>query len=151
MSSRPPPNIHIQLHTFYLNSTVAWQNAGILPMHPAILSWQQYLSQYEHDLPDLADKSHEWCNIYTDGGSLRQTFNDLRACGAGVYFPDHQHLNDFCAVPGLEQSNQRAELYAVLLALLLAPSSPHIHTDSQYVFDLFFFTQGRRNLGMVTP
>jgi ribonuclease HI len=67
--------------------------------------------------------------VYADGSC------DLSgpAAGAGIYFGDNDPRNQGLAVPG-GQTNQRAELYAILATLEMLPQCPHIHifTDSLY-------------------
>ena len=52
------------------------------------------------------------------------------------HFPWYAHdLNFSCILPGLVQSNQRAELLAIVLALNRDPRCLELRTDSQYVYD----------------
>ncbi|KAI0708428.1 ribonuclease H-like protein [Earliella scabrosa] len=57
--------------------------------------------------------------------------------GSGVWFGPGDRRNIAAAVPGTEHSNQRGEIYAVVLAAAKStPFAPlHIVTDSQYVID----------------
>jgi ribonuclease HI len=70
--------------------------------------------------------------VYTDGSSLA---NGTRAAaaGAGIYFGPHALQNAGLRVPG-KQTNNRAELFAILSAVVVVPlkKSLVIYTDSQY-------------------
>lgn len=70
--------------------------------------------------------------VYTDGSCLGNGSRQPQA-GAGVYFGPNHQLNTSARVCG-EQTNNRGELFAVLLALSLAPlrRSLCIYTDSKY-------------------
>lgn len=71
--------------------------------------------------------------IYTDGSSLS---NGTAASigGVGVYFGPGDKRNLSEALPGTKQTNQRAELTAIMRALEIAPKDRRIvvYTDSQY-------------------
>jgi len=71
--------------------------------------------------------------LWTDGASSNNQDGRFRRAGSGIYYgPDHA-LNYSCLLPGFLQSNQRAELFAVLLACLRDPRELDIRTDSEYV------------------
>ena len=71
--------------------------------------------------------------VYTDGSSLRNGTPGARA-GVGVYFGPRDPRNVSEALRGSRQTNQRAELTAVLRALEITPRHRDvtIYTDSQY-------------------
>ncbi|EXJ80067.1 ribonuclease HI [Capronia epimyces CBS 606.96] len=71
--------------------------------------------------------------IYTDGSSLRNGQAGARA-GVGVYFGPQDPKNVSEALKGSKQTNQRAELTAILRALDIAPRHRDvtIYTDSKY-------------------
>ncbi|THU93160.1 ribonuclease H-like protein, partial [Dendrothele bispora CBS 962.96] len=73
--------------------------------------------------------------VHTDG-SCRTTGRHVSYAGAGIYFGHRNALNRSERVLG-PQTNNRAELYAVLTALQLAPldRSLYLYTDSQYVIN----------------
>ena len=55
--------------------------------------------------------------------------------GAGIYVKGHKNLCQSVRIPG-EQTNQRAELIAILLAIQQALNTPiKIYTDSHYCID----------------
>jgi ribonuclease HI len=67
--------------------------------------------------------------VYTDGSAI------LRVnAGAGVFFGNGDNRNGSYRVPG-EQTNQRAEAYAVIKALQSCEGPIRIITDSMYVIN----------------
>ncbi|KAI1614789.1 ribonuclease H-like domain-containing protein [Exophiala viscosa] len=74
--------------------------------------------------------------IYTDGSSLRNGQAGARA-GVGVFFGPQDPKNVSEALKGSKQTNQRAELTAILRALNIAPlhRDVTIYTDSKYSID----------------
>lgn len=71
--------------------------------------------------------------IYTDGSSLKNG-RALASAGVGVYFGPGDNRNVSEPLKGSRQTNQRAELTAILRALDIAPRHRDvtIFTDSQY-------------------
>ncbi|PYH75383.1 RnaseH-domain-containing protein [Aspergillus uvarum CBS 121591] len=71
--------------------------------------------------------------IYTDGSSLKNG-RALASAGVGVYFGPGDSRNVSEPLQGSRQTNQRAELTAILRALEIAPRHRDvtIFTDSQY-------------------
>ena len=90
--------------------------------------------------------------IYTDGSSLRNGAAGARA-GVGVYFGPGDSKNVSEALSGTRQTNQRAELTAVLRAIDIAPRhrAITIYTDSRYAIDCVtsWYKNWKRN-GWVT-
>lgn len=86
--------------------------------------------------------------IYTDGSSLRNGAAGARA-GVGVYFGPGDSKNLSEALSGTRQTNQRAELTAILRALEIAPRHRDItiYTDSRYSIDCVtnWFKNWKRN------
>lgn len=72
--------------------------------------------------------------IYTDGACKKNGTKEAKA-GCGVYFGKDDPQNISCSLPGSIQTNQRAELYACILALRECNNKDAItmHTDSAYV------------------
>ncbi|KAK0441754.1 uncharacterized protein EV420DRAFT_1278574, partial [Desarmillaria tabescens] len=74
--------------------------------------------------------------VYTDGGC--QLNDDINAqAGSGIWFNKDNNMNIACRVPGLNQSNQTGELYAVEYT---ACKTSKIHqlkigTDSKYTIN----------------
>jgi ribonuclease HI len=71
--------------------------------------------------------------VYTDGGCTGNGTSHARA-GMGVFWGDGHRSNWGVPLPGALQTNNRAELWAVLTAVLAAdPAHPmRIYTDSAY-------------------
>ncbi|KZF20742.1 ribonuclease H-like protein [Xylona heveae TC161] len=86
--------------------------------------------------------------IYTDGSSLGNGINGALA-GVGVYFGSGDSRNISEALVGPRQTNQRAELTAILRALEIAPKHRDvtIFTDSRYSIDCVtvWYINWRRN------
>ncbi|PFH61553.1 hypothetical protein XA68_17056 [Ophiocordyceps unilateralis] len=81
----------------------------------------------------MAASSEDMLKIYTDGSSLANGKVGCRA-GVGVYFGDGDVRNVSERLEGELQTNQRAELMAMLRALQIAPRSQTVQivSDSQY-------------------
>ena len=84
----------------------------------------------------LPDATPGGLTVYTDGSS-RGNGRDGAVAGYGVYWSDarYHHLNLACRLAGPLQTNNRAELTAILRAIETCPepSKPlRIFTDSQY-------------------
>ena len=71
--------------------------------------------------------------VWTDGASSNNQDSRFRRAGSGIFYGPGHLLNFSCMLPGLSQSNQRAELFAVLVACLRDPRPLHIRTDSEWV------------------
>jgi len=86
--------------------------------------------------------------IYTDGSALGNGAHGAVA-GVGVYFGPQDPKNVSEALAGTRQTNQRAELTAVLRALELSPRNRmlHIYTDSNYAIKCVteWFVKWREN------
>ncbi|KKK12449.1 RNase H domain protein [Aspergillus ochraceoroseus] len=89
--------------------------------------------------------------IYTDGSSLKNGKAHASA-GVGVYFGPGDSRNVSEPLKGSRQTNQRAELTAILRALDIAPRHRDvtIFTDSQYAINCVtvWFVKWRRNSWM---
>jgi ribonuclease HI len=71
--------------------------------------------------------------IWTDGACSSNQDCRFRRAGSGIFYGDAHPMNLSAAVPGYLQSNQRAELLAVVLACLRDPRPLDIRSDSEYV------------------
>ncbi|KZV98221.1 ribonuclease H-like protein, partial [Exidia glandulosa HHB12029] len=71
--------------------------------------------------------------VYTDGSCLNPGTR-YAAAGSGIYWGPECLSNLAVRLPGPEQTNNRAELYAILRALEQCDTmrSLRIHTDSEY-------------------
>ena len=72
---------------------------------------------------------------WTDGACKNNQDSRLRRAGAGVFFACNHERNRSFALPGECQTNQRAELYAVVKLLQIEDRPLEIRTDSQWVLD----------------
>ena len=59
----------------------------------------------------------------------------MRRAGCGIFYGTTHDFNFSCILPGLVQSNQRAKLLAIVLALNRDHRNLELRTDSQYVYD----------------
>jgi len=121
---------------------------GIFMEDPRVMSLAVSLEQEQHILADIA--CYFRCNacrdliargvesslpqvLWTDGASSNNQDYRFRRAGSGIFYGPSHALNYSCMLPGVAQSNQRAELFAVLLACLRDPRELDIRSDSEYV------------------
>ena len=89
-----------------------------------------YLSNKYDDRKDTRDDDDRRV-VWTDGSAIEDEAGKMRA-GAGVFYGVGNEKNRALEVQGV-QSNQRAELTAVLRCLEFEEERVHIKTDSMYV------------------
>lgn len=73
--------------------------------------------------------------VYTDGAASSNGKGAAAKAGWGVYFPQYNHLSESGRLDGPEQTNNRAELMAIIRAIQLNPdpnAQLRIFTDSKY-------------------
>ena len=87
--------------------------------------------------------------IWTDGASPKNQDDRFRRAGSGIYYGHGHSLNMSAILPGLVQTNQRAELLAVVLACLRDPRPLDIRSDSSYVCNGFASWRSWVNTGWV--
>eukprot|EP00973_Karenia_brevis_P067859 9440995-Karenia_brevis.AAC.1 len=75
--------------------------------------------------------------VFTDGACTNNQDDRFRRAGYGAYWADASPLNVSKPLHGWVQTNQRAELQAVLAVLLADKRSLEIRSDSQYVVNGF--------------
>eukprot|EP00973_Karenia_brevis_P031867 4397091-Karenia_brevis.AAC.1 len=68
--------------------------------------------------------------VFTDGACSNNQDARFRRAGVGVYWNDNHALNCSIPLPGDVQTNQRAELYAVILVLEGSAGRVHVRSDS---------------------
>jgi len=73
--------------------------------------------------------------VWTDGACRNNQDSRLRRAGAGIFYAKGSPRNWAFALDGREQTNQRAELLAVVQVLRADARRLEVRTDSQYVFD----------------
>ena len=71
--------------------------------------------------------------MFTDGASQANQWRSLRRAGVGAFWGHHHPFNVSEAFTGEEQTNNRAELTAVIRVLQLEVRPLEIRTDSGYV------------------
>ena len=71
--------------------------------------------------------------VYTDGACVHNQIPSLRRAGYGAWWADDHPMNVSLPLAGHTQTNNRAELSAVLHVLQHEPRDVHIKTDSEYV------------------
>jgi ribonuclease HI len=84
----------------------------------------------------IQNELEEEAIVYTDGSCVNQGQTEVRA-GSGAWFGTNNEKNISARVPGKDQSNQIAELYAILLAVKATPPDAPltIMTDSRFALD----------------
>ena len=75
--------------------------------------------------------------LWTDGASAHNQDSRFRRAGSGIFYGIEHALNWSGILPGLAQSNQRAELFAVVVACLRDPRPLDIRSDSEWVCNGF--------------
>jgi ribonuclease HI len=82
---------------------------------------------------DNAD-DHE--HVYTDGACSNNQNRNLAVGGIGVFFGRNDPRNTSVRLPGAEQTNNRAEMMAAIMALEKSDKSKvlHLYTDSVIVY-----------------
>ena len=73
--------------------------------------------------------------VFTDGACVHNQSAQLRRAGFGVWWADGHDGNLSAPLEGHAQTNNRAELSAVLHVLKYEPRDVHIKTDSAYVLN----------------
>ena len=71
--------------------------------------------------------------IWTDGACEHQADPRIRRAGAGIFYGINHPMNLALPLPGKMQTNQRAELYAVIKAIERESRKLEIRSDSEYV------------------
>lgn len=87
------------------------------------------------DIPPPVTPEVRVIEVYTDGAASANGKGARAKAGWGVYFPEFDHISESCRLDGSEQTNNRAELMAIIRAIQLNPDPKaqlHIFTDSQY-------------------
>ena len=73
--------------------------------------------------------------VFTDGACTDNQDVRLRRAGVGCFWGRGHERNIAQPLPGELQTNQRAELQAIVEVLRVEPRQVEIRTDSQYVID----------------
>ena len=98
-------------------------------------SAESLLREWMQDSPAPAGEETT-CNgrvvAWTDGACNDNRDARLSRAGCGIWYSRQHSLNLSRHLPGRVQSNQRAELLAIILALTRDPRAIEIRTDSEY-------------------
>lgn len=94
---------------------------------------QGHFSTHVYRMSIAASEPANIVTIWTDGASAHNQDARFRRAGSGIFYGPNHALNWSGLLPGLAQSNQRAELFAVLVACLRDPRPLDIRTDSEWV------------------
>jgi ribonuclease HI len=100
------------------------QTMGDFSTHPDLLACRNDITDNHAMRPQ---------KIWTDGASPHNQDSRFRRAGSGIYYGLEHIMNWSGILPGLAQSNQRAELFAVLVACLRDPRPLDIRSDSEWV------------------
>lgn len=73
-------------------------------------------------------------DVFTDGSALRNGQANARAGWAAV-FPQNSELDASGVVPGALQTNNRAEMLAIIEALERSQTELHVYTDSMLMIN----------------
>lgn len=137
-------------HAFSSGWPSCFRCCGIMPQdHPAFNHLELTANQsdssgseYGHEMPAYLRQT--WTHdlmvdrrvvVFTDGASTRNQDARLRRAGVGVFWGREHPKNISFPLDGPRQTNQRAELVAVKLALTHETRPLEIRSDSQYVVD----------------
>ena len=127
-------------------------DCGIFVEDVRVLCLRSQLQQEEDEAGDIpsyfkcsecrtgvraSEESQEQQVIWTDGAAPKNQDDRFRRAGSGIYYGHGDPLNMSAILPGLVQTNQRAELLAVVLVCLRDPRPLDIRTDSSYVCNGF--------------
>ena len=114
----------------YANSTGGAQGEGLDSTHQSELpptEWAEAAHRY----------GETWVQgsvvVYTDGAARCNQFRSLRFAGVGAFWAEGHPFNVSAALPGEEQTNNRAELAAVIQVLQLELRPVEVRSDSAYV------------------
>jgi len=124
------------------------RECGIFVEHEEVLALKIELEDEEHDATRMLDvlctgqireqasnmSQYGRVSLWTDGACTNNQDHRLRRAGCGIFYSQDHVLNLSCILPGRTQSNQRAELLAVVLALRRDPRDLDIRTDSDWVY-----------------
>eukprot|EP00435_Cladocopium_sp_Y103_P017722 s497_g4.t1 len=108
---------------------------------PSLLSWEAAETQVIQDERGVL--------VWTDGSTTHGAIPELVRSGLGIYYNENVSLNFHAALAGALQTNNRAELLAVVLAAehgVLWQQPLVIHSDSAWVIDRARTLRGLQNI-----
>lgn len=95
-------------------------------------------NKISNEIQNTKTNEISYTHVWTDGSALNNSRNsEYSLAGIGVFFGDNHPNNRSLPLPGVFQTNQRAEIYAIIVALeVIGPNTPSIiYTDSKYVIN----------------
>ena len=122
---------------------------ALAPVRPDLLNWDRGTEDYSETAAPCDYLLETWAGdsvvVWTDGACTDQASETLRCAGYGVvYDPARRHPRTVARpLLGEDQTAQRAELRALLAALLQESRPLQVRSDSQYVVDTFAVLQQR--------
>ena len=81
----------------------------------------------------METRNHDYVVAWTDGASVCNQDSRFRRAGCGVFFGINDSRNCSFTLPGREQTNNRAELLAVITAMKIYDGNLEIRSDSDYI------------------
>ena len=81
----------------------------------------------------METRNHDYVVAWTDGASVCNQDSRFRRAGCGVFFGINDNRNCSFTLPGREQTNNRAELLAVITAMKIYDGNLEIRSDSDHV------------------
>ena len=109
---------------------------GIFMEDEAVLATQAALDQNPPvPVMPVVGSGYDKVVVWTDGSSVNSRDARFQRAGAGIFYGAGRPLNVAIPGPGPVQTNQRAELFAVLNAIGREQRLLEIRSDSQYVVD----------------
>eukprot|EP00973_Karenia_brevis_P045308 6276140-Karenia_brevis.AAC.1 len=127
------------------------QSCGIMPeSHPALAhlcwSWESSEDETEHPVTNgtsepPARTEELWVNgrvvVFTDGACRHNQDARLRRAGYGAYWAHGHNFNVSAPLKGWSQTNQRAELQALVAAVEIESRPMEVRSDSKFVVNGF--------------
>ncbi|CAE8581467.1 unnamed protein product [Polarella glacialis] len=115
-----------------------WLQRGILTLEPAADAEQLQLVAMRDDVPGcIKEPGLRRRSCWTDGACENNAFIRYRRAGAGVFYEAGSINNISLPLPGVIQTNQRAELWASVLAVRTSKTPLWIKTDSEWAVMLW--------------
>ena len=133
-------DLSLPSESYRRDSPACTQNLGIFMESEDLVAFHMEIPA-GGELPQAATGNQETVHegrvvVWTDGACRNNQDNRLRRAGVGVFYSQGHRGNRSIALPGRCQTNNRAELLAVLTALKSEPRSMEIRTDSEYVYKI---------------
>eukprot|EP00660_Eupelagonema_oceanica_P017647 gene17646-8820_t len=90
---------------------------------------------WQHESLTVEVGSVRYDVVFTDGACTDNQDGRFRRAGYGVFWGFRHPGNVAAALEGDQQTNNAAELMAVIVAIERGPARVEVRTDSQYVYD----------------